>query len=231
MRLDKLTSKFQLAIADAQSLALGRDHQYIEATHLMLALLNQDSGSIRPILADLEVDINRLRSQLSAELDHIPKVEGIGGDVQISAALGSLLNLCDKYAQKSKDKFISSELFLLAACEDKGALGEIFKQLGLSKEKVAASIEKIRGGQKVDDQNEDGQIQALAKFTIDLTERAEQGKLDPVICRDDEVRRMVQVLQRRTKNNPVIIGEPVSVKPRLLRGLHNELSMVKYRRD
>ncbi len=219
MRLDKLTSKFQLAISDAQSLALGRDHQYIEATHLMLALLNQDSGSIRPILADLEVDINLLRSQLSGELDKIPKVTGIGGDIQLSASLGILFNLCDKYAQKSKDKFISSELFLLAACEDKGPLGAILKQLGLSKQKVEASIEKIRNGQKVDNQNGEGQEQALAKFTIDLTERAEQGKLDPVIGRDDEVRRMVQVLQRRTKNNPVIIGAPGVGKTAIVEGL------------
>ena len=219
MRLDKLTSKFQLALADAQSLALGRDHQYIEATHLMLALLNQNSGSIRPILADLEVDINQLRSQLSAELDRIAKVEGIGGDIQISAQLAILFNLCDKYAQKSKDKFISSKFFLLAACEDKGALGAILEQLGLTKEKVAASIEKVRNGQKVEDQNGEEQEPALARFTIDLTERAEQGKLDPVIGRDDEVRRMVQVLQRRTKNNPVIIGEPGVGKTAIVEGL------------
>jgi len=219
MRLDKLTSKFQLALSDAQSMALGRDHQYIEAIHLMLALLNQDGGSIRPILADLEIDINLLRSQLSTELDKIPKVTGIGGDIQLSAQLGILFNLCDKYAQKSKDKFISSELFLLAACEDKGRLGEILKQLGISKEKVAASIDKIRNGQKVNSQNEEGQDQALAKYTIDLTERAEQGKLDPVIGRDDEVRRMLQVLQRRTKNNPVIIGEPGVGKTAIVEGL------------
>ncbi|WP_435235485.1 ATP-dependent chaperone ClpB [Psychromonas sp. PT13] len=219
MRIDKLTSKFQLALSDAQSMALGRDNQYIEPIHLMLALLNQDGGSIRPILADLEIDINKLRSQLSTELDRIPKVTGIGGDVQISSQLGILFNLCDKYAQKSKDKFISSELFLLAACEDKGALGGILKQLGLNHQKVNASIEKIRDGQKVEDANEDGQEQALAKFTIDLTERAEQGKLDPVIGRDDEVRRMVQVLQRRTKNNPVIIGEPGVGKTAIVEGL------------
>jgi len=219
MRLDKLTSKFQLAISDAQSLALGRDHQYIEATHLMLALLNQDGGSIRPILADLEIDLNLLRSQLSAELDRIPKVTGIGGDIQLSAGLGILFNLCDKYARKSKDKFISSEHFLEAACEDKGPLGAILKPLGLSKEKVSKSIEKIRNGQQIADQNGEGQEQALAKFTIDLTERAEQGKLDPVIGRDDEVRRMVQVLQRRTKNNPVIIGEPGVGKTAIVEGL------------
>jgi len=219
MRLDKLTSKFQLALSDAQSLALGLDHQYIEATHLMQALLNQDGGSLRPILADLEVDVNILRSQISAELDRIPKVTGIGGDVQMSPQLGILFNLCDKYAQKSKDKFISSELFLLAACEDKGALGGILKQLGLTHAKVNASIEKVRNGQKVEDPNDDGQEQALTRFTIDLTERAEQGKLDPVIGRDDEVRRMVQVLQRRTKNNPVIIGEPGVGKTAIVEGL------------
>jgi ATP-dependent Clp protease ATP-binding subunit ClpB len=219
MRLDRLTSKFQLALSEAQSLALGRDHQYIEATHLMLALLNQEGGSIRPILADLEVDINLLRSQISAELDRIPKVEGIGGDIQLSAQLGILFNLCDKYAQKSKDKFISSKLFLLAACEDKGPLGAILKQLGVTHEKVAASIEKIRNGQNVDSPDGEGEEQALAKFTIDLTERAESGKLDPVIGRDDEVRRMVQVLQRRTKNNPVIIGEPGVGKTAIVEGL------------
>jgi ATP-dependent Clp protease ATP-binding subunit ClpB len=219
MRLDKLTSKFQLAISDAQSLALGRDHQYVEATHLMLALLNQDGGSIRPILADLEIDINLLRSQLSTELDRISPVSGIGGDIQLSSKLGILFNLCDKFAQKNKDKFISSELFLLAACEDKGSLGGILTGLGLTKQKVNESIKKIRDGQNVDDPNSDGQEQALAKYTIDLTERAEQGKLDPVIGRDDEVRRMIQVLQRRTKNNPVIIGEPGVGKTAIVEGL------------
>lgn len=219
MRLDKLTSKFQLAISDAQSLALGRDHQYIEATHIMLALLNQDGGSVRPILADLEVNINLLRSQLSAELDRIASVSGIGGDIQLSSQLGILFNLCDKFAQKNKDKFISSELFLLAACEDKGVLGSILSGLGLTKQKVNESIKKNRDGQNVDDQNSDGQEQALKKFTIDLTERAEQGKLDPVIGRDDEVRRMIQVLQRRTKNNPVIIGEPGVGKTAIVEGL------------
>lgn len=219
MRLDKLTSKFQLAISDAQSMALGRDHQYIEAAHLMLAMLNQDGGSIRPILADLEVNLNMLRSQLSAELDKIAKVMGVGGDVQFSSSLGILFNLCDKYAQKSKDKFISCELFLLAACEDKGAVGGILKALGLNHGKVQKSIEKIRDGQKVDDQNVDGQEPVLEKYTIDLTDRAEQGKLDPVIGRDDEVRRMVQVLQRRTKNNPVIIGEPGVGKTAIVEGL------------
>ncbi|MEH6453020.1 MAG: ATP-dependent chaperone ClpB [Psychromonas sp.] len=219
MRMDKLTSKFQLAIADAQSLALGRDHQYIEAVHVLLALLNQQTGSLRPILADLEVDLSLLRSKLGTELDSIAKISGIGGDVQVSSQLATLFNLCDKYAQKSKDKFISSELFLVAACEDKGRLGEILKQLGISKKKVEQSIAKIRDGQNVDQQDGEGVEQALAKYTIDLTERAEQGKLDPVIGRDDEVRRMIQVLQRRTKNNPVIIGEPGVGKTAIVEGL------------
>jgi len=219
MRMDKLTSKFQLAIADAQSLALGRDNQYIEPIHIMLALLNQDGGSLRPIFADLEVDLSALRSQLTTELDRLPKVAGIGGDLQVSAQLNTLFNLCDKYVQKSQDKFISSELFLVAACEDKGRLGDILKKLGLNKQKVEKSIEKIRNGQNVTDQDGEGVEKALSKYTIDLTEQAEQGRLDPVIGRDDEVRRMIQVLQRRTKNNPVIIGEPGVGKTAIVEGL------------
>lgn len=219
MRLDKLTSKFQLALADAQSIALGRDHQYVEATHLLVAMLNQEGGSIRGILSDLEIDTNLLRSQLSTLLDRMPKVLGIGGDIQLSSQLGIIFNLCDKYAQKAKDKFISSEIFLVAVCEDKGPLGDVLHQLGLSKEKVEHSLKKIRKGQTVTDVNGDGPEQALDKYTIDLTERAAAGKLDPVIGRDDEVRRMIQVLQRRTKNNPVIIGEPGVGKTAIVEGL------------
>jgi len=219
MRLDKLTSKFQLALSDAQSIALGRDHQYIEGTHLLVAILNQDSGSVRAILSDLEIDINLLRSQLAAMLDRMPKVAGIGGDIQLSSQLGITFNLCDKYAQKAKDKFISSEIFLMAVCEDKGELGSTLAKLGLSKSKVDASLQKIRQGQSVTDANDNGPEQALDKYTIDLTERAASGKLDPVIGRDDEVRRMVQVLQRRTKNNPVIIGEPGVGKTAIVEGL------------
>lgn len=219
MRLDKLTSKFQLALADAQSIALGRDHQYVEATHLLVAMLNQESGSIRGILSDLEIDTNLLRSQLLTLLDRMPKVLGIGGDIQLSSQLGIIFNLCDKYAQKAKDKFISSEIFLVAACEDKGQLGEVLHKLGLSKEKVERSLKKIRKGQAVTDINGDSPEQALDKYTIDLTERAAAGKLDPVIGRDDEVRRMIQVLQRRTKNNPVIIGEPGVGKTAIVEGL------------
>jgi len=219
MRLDKLTSKFQLALSDAQSIALGRDHQYIEATHVLLAMLNQDGGAIRGILSDLEININLMRSQLSAMLDRMPKVSGIGGEIQLSNQLGITFNLCDKYAQKAKDKFISSEIFLVAVCEDKGELGQVLNKLGLTKSKVESSLKKIRQGQTVTDVNGDGPEQALEKYTIDLTERAAAGKLDPVIGRDDEVRRMVQVLQRRTKNNPVIIGEPGVGKTAIVEGL------------
>ncbi len=219
MRLDRLTAKFQLAISDAQSLALGRDHQYIEPVHLMTALMNQDAGSLRPILSDAGVTISSLRSQLAQALDSLPRVEGIGGDVQLSGALGVMFNYCDKMAQKRKDKFISSEIFLLVACEDKGELGDILRKSGTHKAKIEQAIEKVRGGKKVDDPNAEDHRQALEKFTIDLTARAEQGKLDPVIGRDDEIRRTIQVLQRRTKNNPVLIGEPGVGKTAIAEGL------------
>ncbi|WP_394243961.1 ATP-dependent chaperone ClpB [Vibrio astriarenae] len=219
MRLDRFTSKFQVAISDAQSLALGRDHQYIEPVHLMVALLDQNGSPIRPLLTMLNVDVMQLRSKLSELLDRLPKVSGIGGDVQLSTGMGSMFNLCDKVAQKRQDSYISSEIFLLAALEDKGPLGSLLKEVGLTEQKVAQAIEKIRGGQKVDDPNAEELRQALEKFTIDLTERAEQGKLDPVIGRDDEIRRTIQVLQRRTKNNPVIIGEPGVGKTAIVEGL------------
>ena len=219
MRLDRFTSKFQLAISDAQSLALGRDHQYIEPVHLMVALLNQDGSTVRPLLTMLNVDVVQLRSKLSEMLERLPKVSGIGGDVQLSNNMGVLFNLCDKVAQQRQDAYISSEIFLLAAIEDKGPLGTLLKELGLTEASVSQAIEKVRGGQKVDDPNAEDKRQALEKFTIDLTERAEQGKLDPVIGRDDEIRRTIQVLQRRTKNNPVIIGEPGVGKTAIVEGL------------
>ncbi|GHA57554.1 ATP-dependent chaperone ClpB [Photobacterium aphoticum] len=219
MRLDRFTSKFQMAISDAQSLALGRDHQYIEPAHLMVALLNQDGSTIRPLLTLLDVDMAQLRSGLAELLDRLPKVSGIGGDVQLSHGMGMLLNMCDKLAQKRNDKFISSELFILAAVDDKGPLGQLLKSKGMTADKIEQAIEKVRGGQKVDDPNAEQNRQALEKFTIDLTERAEQGKLDPVIGRDDEIRRTIQVLQRRTKNNPVIIGEPGVGKTAIVEGL------------
>jgi ATP-dependent Clp protease ATP-binding subunit ClpB len=219
MRLDRFTSKFQAAISDAQSIALGRDHQYIEPVHLMTALLNQQGGSIRTLLDSASVNVNVLRSSLSEAIERLPRVEGIGGDVQLSNHSITLLNLSDKIAQKRKDEYISSEVFVLAAIEDKGKLGEIFKQLGITDKQIEDAIEKMRGGQKVTDPNAEDVRQALEKYTTDLTERAEQGKLDPVIGRDDEIRRTIQVLQRRTKNNPVLIGEPGVGKTAIAEGL------------
>ncbi|MCH1927063.1 ATP-dependent chaperone ClpB [Shewanella sp. C32] len=219
MRLDRMTNKFQIAISDAQSLALGRDHQFIEPVHLMLALLNQDSGSIHPLLTQAGIQVSTLRSLLTQELERLPQVDGSGGDVQLSQALIRLLNLCDKLAQKRNDKFISSELFVLAALEGGDTLAKCLKQAGATKELMEKTIEQIRGGQKVDDPNAEDQRQALKKYTIDLTERAEQGKLDPVIGRDDEIRRTIQVLQRRSKNNPVLIGEPGVGKTAIVEGL------------
>ncbi len=219
MRMDKMTGKFQEALADAQSLAVGRDHQFIEPVHLMTALLDQEGGTTRHLLANCNVNVNALRSQLSQMLDAMPSVEGTGGDVLVSNNLGRLLNLTDKYAQKRGDQFISTELYLLAALEDKGELGRVLKQAGLSRNGVERAIDEIRGGQKIEDPNAEEQRQALEKYTIDLTERAEQGKLDPVIGRDDEIRRVTQVLQRRTKNNPVLIGEPGVGKTAIVEGL------------
>ena len=219
MRLDRFTSKFQLAISDAQSLALGRDHQYIEPVHLMTAMLNQQGGSVRPLLDQANINVNALRSALSQAIERLPRIEGIGGDVQLSKDSGILLNLCDKIAQQRKDEYITSEIFVLAALQDKGRLGEIFKSLNITKEAIETAIDDMRGGQKVTDPNAEDVRQALEKYTTDLTERAEQGKLDPVIGRDDEIRRTVQVLQRRTKNNPVLIGEPGVGKTAIVEGL------------
>ncbi|MGL5758515.1 ATP-dependent chaperone ClpB [Plesiomonas sp.] len=219
MRLDRLTSKFQEAIADAQSLALGRDNQYIEPIHLMLALLNQEGGTVRPLLTSAGIDVAALRSALTQELDRLPKVDGIGGDVQLSQDLGRLMNLCDKIAQKRNDKFISSELFVLAASEERGKLGDTLRKQGATVAKLNAAVDQMRGGDSVNDANAENSRQALKKFTIDLTERAEQGKLDPVIGRDEEIRRTIQVLQRRTKNNPVLIGEPGVGKTAIVEGL------------
>ncbi|OOG23641.1 ATP-dependent chaperone ClpB [Thioalkalivibrio denitrificans] len=217
--MDRLTSKFQMALQDAHSLAVGRDHQMIEPVHLMIALLDQDGGTARHVLARAGANINLLRSQLGEALERLPRVEGAAGELHISNDLGRLLNLCDKAAQKRKDQFISSELFLLAALEDRGTLGELLRKAGAEQQAVEKAIEEMRGGQRVDDPNAEEQRQALEKYTIDLTERAEQGKLDPVIGRDDEIRRAVQVLQRRTKNNPVLIGEPGVGKTAIVEGL------------
>ena len=219
MRMDKLTSKFQMALADAQSLAIGRDHQFIEPVHVLIALLDQQGGSVRHLLSQADVNVNLLRSQLGEALEKLPQVQGAGGEVHVSNDLNRLLNLTDKLAQQRKDQYISSELFVLAALEDKGPAGEALRKAGATKGLLEQSIDKLRGGQKVDDPNAEEQRQALEKYTIDLTERAEQGKLDPVIGRDDEIRRSIQVLQRRTKNNPVLIGEPGVGKTAIVEGL------------
>ncbi len=219
MRMDKLTTKFQMALADAQSLAVGRDNQFIEPAHLMIALLDQEGGSVRHLLAQANVNINALRSQLGEAIDRLPQVQGAAGDVQISNDLGRLLNVTDKLAQDRKDEYISSELFVLAAVGADGSLGKLLRHNGANRENVERAIEAMRGGSRVDDPNAEEHRQALEKFTIDLTERAEQGKLDPVIGRDDEIRRTIQVLQRRTKNNPVLIGEPGVGKTAIVEGL------------
>jgi len=217
--MDKLTSKFQLAIADAQSLAVGRDHQFIEPIHLMSALLDQEGGTVNHLLIQSGVNVNVLRSQLFEALERLSSVENASGDVHLSNDLSRLLNLTDKLAQQRNDKFISSELFILAAIDDKGTLGELLKKAGANKAALEKTIENVRGGQSVDDANAEEQRQSLEKYTVDLTERAEQGKLDPVIGRDDEIRRTIQVLQRRTKNNPVLIGEPGVGKTAIVEGL------------
>ncbi|MBU9844187.1 ATP-dependent chaperone ClpB [Rahnella ecdela] len=219
MRLDRLTSKFQLALADAQSLALGRDNQFIEPVHLMSALLTQEGGTVRPLFTAAGVDTQKLRTDVDQALGRLSQVEGTGGDVQPSNELVRVLNLCDKLAQQRADTFISSELFVLAVMKDRGSLTDVLKACGATAEKITAAIDQMRGGEKVDDQNAEDQRQALKKFTIDLTERAEQGKLDPVIGRDEEIRRTIQVLQRRTKNNPVLIGEPGVGKTAIAEGL------------
>ena len=219
MNIEKFTTKFQQALSEAQSLALGKDNQFIEPVHLLTALLNQQDGSIAPILTTSGVNVALLRNELNAELNKLPQVSGNGGDVQISRQLLNLLNLCDKLAQQKQDKFISSELFLLAALEERGILNDILKKCGAKKEQILQAIQHIRGGQSVNDQNAEESRQALEKYTIDLTARAESGKLDPVIGRDEEIRRAIQVLQRRTKNNPVLIGEPGVGKTAIVEGL------------
>lgn len=219
MRMDKLTAKLQLALSDAQSLAVGRSHQFIEPLHLMLALLEQDGGSTRYLLAKSNVNVNQLRSALGEALERLPQVEGNHGEVHVSNDLGRLLNVMDKLAQERNDQFIASELFVLAALNDKDSLGKLMRAAGATKTVIEKAIENMRGGQAVDSENAEQQRQALEKYTIDITERAEQGKLDPVIGRDDEIRRAIQVLQRRTKNNPVLIGEPGVGKTAIIEGL------------
>jgi ATP-dependent Clp protease ATP-binding subunit ClpB len=219
MRLDKFTTKFQQALADAQSLAIGNDQQFIEAQHLLLALIDQDDGGSKSLLARAGVNVPGLKRDLEQALTRLPKVEGHGGDVSLGRDLNNLLNLTDREAQKRGDQFIASEMFLLALCDDKGETGRIAKQHGLARNAMDAAIMAVRGGQGVDSQEAEGQRESLKKYCIDLTERAAQGKLDPVIGRDDEIRRAIQILQRRTKNNPVLIGEPGVGKTAIVEGL------------
>lgn len=219
MRMDKLTSKLQTALADAQSIAIGRDNQFIEPIHLLKALLDQEGSSVRAILAKAGANIAALRTQLDSAINRLPQVEGSRGEVHLSNDLIRLFNQTDKLAQKHKDQYISSELFLLAAVEDVAAVGDLLRAAGANKEAIQKAIAEERGGQTVQDPNAEDQRRALEKYTIDLTARAEQGKLDPVIGRDAEIRRTIQVLSRRTKNNPVLIGEPGVGKTAIVEGL------------
>jgi ATP-dependent Clp protease ATP-binding subunit ClpB len=219
MRMDKLTSRFQQALSDAQSLAVGRDHSVIEPVHLMTALLEQSGGSTRPLLAQAGVNVPLLRERLGEALEKLPKVTGQAGNVSVGNDLARLLNVTDKFAQQRGDGFIATELFVLAALDDSGEVGRALKAAGASRQKLEAAIDKVRGGEAVQSENAEDQRQALDKYTIDLTARAESGKLDPVVGRDEEIRRTIQVLQRRTKNNPVLIGEPGVGKTAIVEGL------------
>ena len=219
MRIDRLTSKLQLAISDAQSLAVGMDHPAIEPVHLLQALLEQQGGSIKPLLMQVGFDINSLRQALVKELDQLPKIQNPTGDVNMSQDLARLLNQADRLAQQKGDQFISSELVLLAAMDENSKLGKLLLSQGVSKKALENAINNLRGGAAVNDPNAEESRQSLDKYTVDLTKRAEEGKLDPVIGRDDEIRRTVQVLQRRTKNNPVLIGEPGVGKTAIAEGL------------
>ena len=219
MRMDKLTSRFQQALADAQSLAVGRDHNMMEPVHVLAALIDQQGGSTRPLLQQAGVNAAALRTRLGEVLDRLPKVKGQEGNLAVGNDLSRLLNLTDKLAQQRGDAFIASELFVLACVEDKGEIGQILKSVGADRARVEAAIDKLRGGEKVQSENAEEQRQALEKYCIDLTARAENSKLDPVIGRDEEIRRTIQVLQRRTKNNPVLIGEPGVGKTAIVEGL------------
>ena len=219
MRMDRLTGKFQLALADAQSLAVGRDHPFIEPVHLMVALLDQQGGTVRGLLTKVGANVSLLRSQLGEALDRLPRVEGAGGEVHLSNPLGKLFNLTDKLAQQRQDQYISSELFVLAALDEGSPLKPILDRAGVVTGALEKAIDELRGGQPVKAANAEDTREALGNYTIDLTERAEQGKFDPIIGRDDEIRRTIQILQRRTKNNPVLIGEPGVGKTAIVEGL------------
>jgi ATP-dependent Clp protease ATP-binding subunit ClpB len=227
MRLDKLTTKLQEALADAQSYAVGNDNQYIEPVHVLTALLNQDDGSARSLLQRAGVNVGNLTTALKSAIDRLPKVSGTDGQVQIGRELTGLLNLADKEAQKRGDEFLASEMVLLALSEDRSEAGKAARENGLTRKALEAAISAVRGGGKVDSQEAEGQREALKKYTLDLTERARLGKLDPVIGRDDEIRRAIQILQRRSKNNPVLIGEPGVGKTASSKVSPNASSMAK----
>ena len=219
MRMDKLTSKFQLALADAQSLAVGLDHQLIEPDHVMVALLDQEGGSMRHLLTRAGLKVNALRSQLGERLDSLPRVSGAPGEVNLSNDTIKILTVTDKLAQKRDDQYIASELFVLAAMDVNGPVADILKQAFANRDAIEKAIDDMRGGEQVNDPNAEESREALEKYTIDLTERAEQSKLDPVIGRDEEIRRCIQVLQRRTKNNPILMGEPGVGKTAIVEGM------------
>ena len=212
MRFDKFTTKFQQAVSDAQSLAVGNDQQFIEPQHLLLALLNQDDGSTSSLLQRAGANVVGLKASLAKALDRLPRVEGHGGEVSIGRDLANLLNVTDKEAQKAGDQFIASEMFLLALTQSDGKsggeCGRLLKEAGLNRKALEDAVKAVRGGENVGSQDAEGQREALNKYCLDLTERARQGKLDPVIGRDDEIRRAIQILQRRTKDRPVLIGDP-----------------------
>ena len=219
MRFDKLTTKFQQALADAQSMAVGQDNPYIEPQHLLLALLQQEDGGTASLLQRSGTNIAPLRDKLKQNIERLPKVAGTAGEVSISRDLGNMLNLADKAAQKRNDQFIASEMFLLAILEDKGETGRLLKEHGANRAALEQAINTVRGGENVASAEAESSRESLKKFTLDLTARARKGKLDPVIGRDDEIRRTIQVLQRRTKNNPVLIGEPGVGKTAIVEGL------------
>src|SRR5450759_5011489 len=219
MRFDKFTTKFQQAFADSQSLAVGRDNPYIEPQHLLLALLDQEDGGTVSLLARAGVNVPALKIALTSAIGRLPKVEGQGGEVNVSRELSNLFNLTDKEAQKLGDQFIASEMFLLALTQDKGDTVRLIKQHGGTRAALEQAIKAVRGGESVSSAEAEGSREALKKYTVDITERARLGKLDPVIGRDDEIRRVIQILQRRTKNNPVLIGEPGVGKTAIVEGL------------
>ena len=225
MRIDKLTTKFQQALADAQSLALANDGGFIEPQHLLAALLAQDDGGTASLLQRAGVNVPPLKKALEDAIARMPKVEGQGGEISISRDLNNLLNLTDKEATKRGDQFIASELFLLAAAKDKGETGRLLKAHGANEAALANAVQAVRGNETVHSAEQEGGREALKKYTIDLTERAKSGKLDPVIGRDEEIRRVIQVLQRRTKNNPVLIGEPGVGKTAIVEGVESQMTV------